>query len=986
MTDIQNKVLAGIRMMRCFTLAHLAEFAGISELEAAEELSRLRPTLKITQRSPPQVADRAAIYELAPEQRGSPDNAMPLESWHELALEYARTALQAAEGGFNNLSADSDDCDRNYLLGWVRTQLLCARSALGCHTRAGESVQSGAAVDSAIALLGSLERRLHLEGSNRLPLATDRAAHIVSLPAPKGGGARARRAPTGGNGMSTRKRPACFISYCRESSDHASVVHLVETLRQTARNEIDFLFEREPMAGADLEEFTERLEAVDAVLLILTPEYKTGIEAGTGPLYNEFSQIILRYEQQQRAANRYVLFGASAAPELIPFPFYLAPILFSGTVAAACPIELPNRSSCLDFTRYRTHRSTSGSLLVSRSIEANHRKAIADMVSKIVVQNSARSEEVAKTFDELLALFFLNTKHEHLSGDPRFESELENIFVKTHAFKKVRRQVSYLLIGRKGSGKSTIVDYLARESGDQYNSAIKINVNDFELEYLYSILSTRRVLSEMDSVIRGVKLFEVVWELFITVCCMNAVVLEHEVRSLKDSQLEYLPLVARLLTQIAATKGRTSSEIDYSGLFRWCYAKIVEQVDGAIAQARNNPAEFGYDLIKLLDAEQMLKGALSAECLEAFDSILRQCNRRFLISLDGFDTAFEEFRVQSQRGVIDLEERQKRTRYEIDWLRGFAHIVIDMKSSPRRTPLANLVDFCATIPKDRYVEIRDIERDAYVYIGKCYEIRWSAIELVILLRKRLECITRGYKSNRSDPPHRRLEVVLSREFSYIPPETMTIIEEQEHLLPIFIDVLRHTFWRPREILIYFAKLIAVLRDIRKRNIEVTQFAVSKCIADTTREIIRTEFINEFQRHCTNLRDVVERFRRQKQILTLAEIQELIGGFPFHFVDRESALMDLETQLLFLYEIGFLGVEADKKTTERLKLLHSDIFWFNAGDEPFEAVARERFAGCKFIVHPIFGEFLDLDTRRQRMVMKFDWKYLQLQEAYVIASS
>ena len=128
------------------------------------------------------------------------------------------------------------------------------------------------------------------------------------------------------------------------------------------------------------------------------------------------------------------------------------------------------------------------------------------------------------------------------------------------------------------------------------------------------------------------------------------------------------------------------------------------------------------------------------------------------------------------------------------------------------------------------------------------------------------------------------------------------------------------------------------------------------------------------------------FRRGRQILEPQQVNQILGGVPFEFVDRDAPVADLPTQLRFLYEIGFIGVEASKSTVDRLKLLHTDVFWFNAGDEPFEILLQEGFADCHFIIHPIFCEFLDLDVRGQRLTMKFDWSYLERQESHVIVPS
>lgn len=778
-------------------------------------------------------------------------------------------------------------------------------------------------------------------------------------------------------------RPTCFISYCRDGADRDTIDHLIQQLRHTSRQRIEFLYDEELDAGARLPAFMDLLRRVDGVILLLSPEYKTRTEERKGGVYTEYSEIIRRYQELESAANEHTKSSEDSSPSINP-PFPLIPIILSGAFEKSCPIEI-QENLCLNFTTYRAFRRENGHLYITQQVEAKHNKLISRIVSQIVVNNSSKSTAVAASFDELRSAFLENTKHEHIAGDPRFESQLHDLFVKTYAFKKVRKQTSYLLIGRKGSGKSTIVDYLSRDFDDKYKDAIKISINDFDLEYLYSILSTQQLRAELNVVVSQVRVFEVIWELFLYICCMNCLVTEFRNGHVKNGQHQHLSVVQRFLKRMSGVTEDRGLQIEYKAAFHWCYSKVVQQIDTAIETARDDTAEFSYDLSRLLNPEGMLRTALTDEVVDAFHFLLNHCTRRFLVSLDGFDTAFEEFRVRSQHANHSDEETRRRTQYEIDWLRGFAHVLIEMKSSPRRTPLSNLTDFCATIPKDRFVEIRNSERDSYIYIGKCHEIRWSAIELAILLFKRLEIVA-NYKTDKRLTPQKRLEEVLTKCFPYVPLETTTVVDGNEHELPIFIDVLRHTFWRPREILIYFAKIIAVLSDIKRRNIDVTQFAVSKCIADTTREIVRTEFLSEFQRHCWNIREIIEKFRRHKQILSYEEVQAALKDIPFYFIDQEKPIFDLKLQVQFLYEVGFLGVEVSPRTKERLRLLDIDVFWFNAGDDPFEVIADEGFVDSKFVIHPIFCELLDLDVRKQRLTLDIHWKYLEQQEAHVIAPS
>ncbi|AQH03821.1 hypothetical protein A9R05_33040 (plasmid) [Burkholderia sp. KK1] len=735
-------------------------------------------------------------------------------------------------------------------------------------------------------------------------------------------------------------------------------------------------------------EFMEKLRTVDAVILLLTPEYKLRVDDRKGGVYIEYSEIIRRYEELIADANNLTSTITVDADEdefpyqSVPAPFAMIPLIFSGSYERSCPSDIAH-NICVNFGTYRANRNKDGQLCVTPQVASRYAKDISRITNVIFTHYAEKTPEVKQSFEEYLSAFFRNTKREHLQKNPLFESAVERVFVKTFAYKKIRDQTSYLLVGRKGSGKSTIVDYLARETDEKYGHAIDINVNNFHLEFLYTIASSAQSLSDIDMLVEPARFFELVWELFIYLCCIDLVVSEHREAVTMPGQAGPFAVLSRLLDDIAGDHG-TERKLNYVAAYRWCYVRVLEQVNETIDKARKDAADFTYDLTRFTEPENVLRASLTKECFEAFNRILLSRSKRFLISFDGFDTAFEEFRVTTQR-IADASARQKRTLYELNWLKGFAHIAMEMKSSPTRTPLCQWIDFCATIPKDRFMEIRNDERDSFVYIGKVHEIRWSAIELCILLSKRLE-VHYGKADRRTLTPQERLSKILKSRFPYIPLQTITNVDGRDYSLPIFIDVLRHTFWRPREILIYFAKIIVVLKDLHKRNIDSAHFAVSKCISDTTREIIKTEFLSEFQRHCLNLSDIITRFRRFKQIMEMSDIEHALGGCPFKFVDHEVPCLDLSVNLRFLYEVGFLGLEADSRITKRLHLLNMDIFWFNAGDEPFDVMRNEGFENCRFIIHPIFCEFLDLDVSQQhrRLTLDYDWDYLHKQEVHVIA--
>ncbi len=779
--------------------------------------------------------------------------------------------------------------------------------------------------------------------------------------------------------MTTFKKPSCFISYCREGADYDSVRYLVQQLNDAAGGEIEFLFDEDLTPGSDLPKFMELVRSVNGIIVLLTPQYKRRVEDREGGVYKEFSQIMARYESELGSANSKVS-NTEEYDHLIESPFCFVPIVFSSSFDKSCPKEITDKLS-VNFSEYRAHKRKNGNLYITGETRRKYKNKIKKIVAEISAHYIESTEEFRISFEEMLNSFFKTTKHEYIQDDPRLSRLLDNTFVKTHSYKKVSTQTSYLLIGRKGSGKSTITHHLAASSEQKYKKHIEINVNDFELEYLYSFIYGQQNKDEQSITVNQINTFETAWEMFLYVCCIDAVISEYQINNLSQSQRHMIPPLINFLSSIVGAN-ILDTELNHKALYRWCYGKIFDIKDTVIHESRDNMADFSYDITVKLDHEALVQRVFGDEVITAFHKILRSCKRRFLVSMDGFDTAFDEFRTGSRYTGLDSENLSVRVQFELDWLRGFLHIMQKLKSSRNNVPIGTLIDFCTMIPKDRFMEIRSNERDAYIYISKYHDIRWSGIELTIMLRKRLEVIGE-YQTNPKDRPNKRLEEVISEKFPCLPPETIITVSGKDYVMPTFIAVLRHTFWRPREILIYFAKMISVVRDFRKRGIEINNFTVSKCISDTTREIIRTEFINEFQRRCANLITILGSFRGAQQTLSKDDLQTILKDIHFEFTDSDELVYDFDKKIEFLYEIGFLGLQASKDLAGRLKLLHSDIFWFSAGDEPLGIIKGESYAQCEFTIHPIFCEYLDLKVENQKLVNNYSWEYLEQQEAHMM---
>jgi hypothetical protein len=307
------------------------------------------------------------------------------------------------------------------------------------------------------------------------------------------------------------------------------------------------------------------------------------------------------------------------------------------------------------------------------------------------------------------------------------------------------------------------------------------------------------------------------------------------------------------------------------------------------------------------------------------------------------------------------------------------HIVLHIRDNRNHNAFYNLIDFCVTVPRDRFYEILCSERDSYRYLDRFCSLDWSGIELSILLRKRIET---AYKKriDKEPKPEERLEALFRLLFPYIPWEIDLDYKGRSYRLPLFLYVLRHTFWRPRDILIYYSRILSVCKAFQLKKKEITSAILRRIVTDSTYAIIQTEFLNEFCGVVQNLPQIVERFSGVNNPLDYDEVVNRVGPVEFIAAQSGSHFSGLDEKLTFLYQIGFLGIEASPEQMEHHGLLMRDAFYFNEGATLIMRAGIGRFSGYKFLIHPIFSEYLNLRPVATQLILNPSWEDLHLHEA------
>jgi hypothetical protein len=191
---------------------------------------------------------------------------------------------------------------------------------------------------------------------------------------------------------------------------------------------------------------------------------------------------------------------------------------------------------------------------------------------------------------------------------------------------------------------------------------------------------------------------------------------------------------------------------------------------------------------------------------------------------------------------------------------------------------------------------------------------------------------------------------------------------------LFCYVLRYTFWRPRDVLKYYASLMTAALSYPGN--EMLSFEQIRLIVGMTSKIIlKTEFIGEFKEVITNLEKIINQFRKSKQRLNYDQVFQKLKDIDFS-VMPQGIISDFREKLRILYEIGFLGLEISENMTEAANRTKRECFYFNEGLAVFDNKAKYSFEDCYFLIHPIFVEELQLDQRDNSFILNWTDDYLR----------
>jgi hypothetical protein len=240
----------------------------------------------------------------------------------------------------------------------------------------------------------------------------------------------------------SKKTVRCFISFCVDDGNVEELSVLLEELRKLTGDNVEYLSSEELPLGETVAGHESDLESADVLIIIGTPEYKRRIEMRelASGVVREF-QIYLRRNDDWSGRN----------------PVVAIPVVWRGSFETALPSQFESKERSIDLSKFYTYRTDKG-----RRLSTDSSKAVSGAIKKIanrllaLQQASVAEERRKQSYVDFNIDYFKMQKHER----ELFERFHDDLFVKTRQFLRVVDQEDYLLVGRKGAGKTTLISIM----------------------------------------------------------------------------------------------------------------------------------------------------------------------------------------------------------------------------------------------------------------------------------------------------------------------------------------------------------------------------------------------------------------------------------------------------------------------------------------------------------------------------------------------
>jgi len=437
--------------------------------------------------------------------------------------------------------------------------------------------------------------------------------------------------------------------------------------------------------------------------------------------------------------------------------------------------------------------------------------------------------------------------------DERFEDH----FVASIDLTRLLRPQSDLVYGSKGVGKTALRRALTELNRDRFYTTKTVNLDKLSFVQVHSALNElgKSSKAEVPSLARNM------WQNVLALYGLEAVA------ECLPAQHPLKHRIEELFQTLEDTDPDPSSRlVAYIDRLMLRFGELGLEQSG---RASLGVSRKSIGLLKEFPSDPRVK-----DLLEETRTLVVSSGKVVLVCLDGFD---------------EIVDRTALARTAI-----FAGLIAAIFKSIQDPELSRLFAFKAFLPQELTGSAHVMIWDADKYLRNAHYLRWSEDDFGAFLRKRLL----PYAKTRS--PH-----FLDVWYDFMPDK----IRNDEHKIdePSFNYLLRHTLYRPRQILLHVQEILD-LWDQRSEKFRVDPSFIPAVVANMNQQIAQT-VVNQLELDHPGLNAFMKSWRGHTTTATVGEFQDRIRRI-FGITENHEVYEFFDT----LFNFGIFGIAERRDLT------------------------------------------------------------------------
>jgi hypothetical protein len=814
------------------------------------------------------------------------------------------------------------------------------------------------------------------------------------------------------------KNAKCFISYCHDDIPNGAVNQLISLLRQESEGNIKFLLDEEHPTG-DLYGFMNELDSCDSVIILCSPHYKDKSQTSGTDINYEFEKIKNKYNNILKRKQSEDFKG-----DISDIDFGVFPIIISIDNNKNKVSKMDAYPKYLDDNRVKYQRYTFVSIDDRKEVKkirsekgekrSQEEQRIISISRELKNIDKANLKTIKHIIDATLNIKLSRAvttldKHDRMyrlieTTKAENSAALGAVFCRANFYNSLCTQNKVVFIGRKGSGKTQTISQYLIENKEKYKGAININANYIEIGKIFSyifigdesdfMLDTIKkpkllgALRDVDSMFKYESLFRNVWHGYFFLHAIYIIAVEEKNMRLSAEQSKNIKtaenFINKLLIKIRKSDRYKNPKEVTSTLYEYAFFKCIEFYNNIIQDSRSeDEAQMMADITAANSLKGYLLFLLGEKCYESFSRTIKNCTKDIFISLDGFDNIQSENKgnrltLYNKINKVDMD------RMESTWLTSLLDVVTDIRNSNRSDNILNgHVDICLMVPFDRYIQSTLYKRDGFSYRELATTMSYRGIELCNLFTKRVkvvlddsdDSIVSDKSALSSDMCIKEMELELAKFTNLFTEVEITLQNKTPIKIPVFLYILRYSFWRPRDIIDHIRSVFKIVINGESSNIEINSKMITRSVMKSSEEIVM-KVIEEFSDIWINIKECLEKISYKQIITTYSDFENFLKNNSFSIVQaNDKIISDPKAIVKFLYQIGFIGLILSNGNVIKTKSVEKQHQVFYSGNRPLSNLGDDSFAENSIYFNPVFSSRYNLLIETNEILGLYKWKDL-----------